>query len=223
MKASKYYFSGGVMFIRGLALFLCFAPSFLHAKEKWQQREQEKDITVYSQKIDGSGAARLKGVLYLPFSVDDAAKILMDIPNQITFIPFCKTIQVLKEELLGLDRKRTLVYQVNAIPVVSDRDMVLEALTWSENKDAQRIWRSEFKAVSDKGPPATKGMVRIAHLKGNWRLAPAPDEKGSILTYMNHAELGGLVPNFIVDSVRIKNMVKLLKGLRQRCMTVYRK
>ena len=67
------------------------------------------------------------------------------------------------------------------------------------------------------------GMVRIAHLKGNWRLAPAPDEKGSILTYMNHAELGGLLPNFIVDSVRIKNMVKLLKGLRQRCKAVYRK
>ena len=68
MKASRYYFNSSVMFIRGLALLLCFAPSFLHAKEKWQQREQEKDITVYSQKIEGSGAARLKGVLYLPFS-----------------------------------------------------------------------------------------------------------------------------------------------------------
>ena len=147
----------------------------------------------------------------------------MDIPNQITYIPFCKTIQVLGEESLGTERKRTLVYQINAIPVVSDRDMVLEALTWSETKMSQRIWRSEFKAVTDKGPPPTKGMVRISQLQGNWRLAPAPDKKGTILTYMNHTELGGLVPNFIVDSVRIKNMVKLLKGLRQRCMTVYQK
>lgn len=223
MKASDNYFNNGMVFPVGLVLWFLFASSFLHAQENWQQREQEKDITVYSQKKEGSDAARLKGVIYLPFSVDEAVKVLMDIPNQIKFIPFCKTIQVLKEDLLGVERKRTLVYQINAIPVVSDRDMVLEALTWSETKDAQRIWRSEFKAVTNKGPPAAKGMVRITQLEGNWRLAPAPNNKGTILTYMNHAELGGLVPNFIVDSVRIKNMVKLLKGLRHRCMTVYQK
>ena len=68
MKASRYYFNSGVIFIRGLVLLLCIAPSFLHAKEKWQQREQEKDITVYSQKIDGSGAARLKGVLSVSYT-----------------------------------------------------------------------------------------------------------------------------------------------------------
>ena len=223
MKASEDIFKNGMGCLRAVILLLICAPSFLYAQEKWQQREQEKGITVYSQKKEGSGAARLKGVLYLPFSVDDAAKVLMDIPNQINFIPFCKTIQVLQEDLIGVERKRTLIYQINAIPVVSDRDMVLEALTWSENKDAQRIWRSEFKALTDKGPPIVKGMVRIAQLKGNWTLAPAPDNKGTILTYMNHAELSGLLPHFIVDSVRIKNMVKLLKGLRQRCMTVYQK
>lgn len=218
----------GLLFRRPLLLgsavaFLFCIPFSVHAEDNWQQREQEKDITVYSQKQEGSGAAKLKGILYLPFSVDDAANVLMDIPNQITFIPFCKSIQIIEEESFGSERKRTLVYQLNELPVVNDRDMVLEALTWSDTKKSQRIWRSEFKAVLGQGPAPTRGVVRIKKLQGNWLLAPAPDHKGSILTYMNHVELGGLVPHFIVDSVRIKNMMKLLKGLRRRCMSVYRK
>ena len=205
------------------SIILCvwLAPTLSFGQTTWKQRAQEKGITVYSQKKEGSGAARLKGVLYLPFSVEDAAKVLMDVPNQITFIPFCKTIQLLGEEVMGPRRKRTLVYQVNGIPVVSDRDMVLEALTWAEHKDTRRVWNSKFKAVTDKGPPPQKGLVRLTQLQGSWRLAPAADKKGSILTYMNHAELGGIVPHFIVDSVRIKSMVKLLKGLRRRCKAVY--
>jgi hypothetical protein len=152
-----------LFFLSAVALLFCVPLSAL-ADDNWQERKQEKGITVYSQKQEGSGAANLKGILYLPFSVDDAANVLMDIPNQITFIPFCKTIQVIEEESLGTERKRTLVYQLNELPVVNDRDMVLETLTWSETKKSQRIWRSEFRTVLNKGPSPTRGIVRIKNL-----------------------------------------------------------
>ena len=148
------------------SIILCvwLAPTLSFGQTTWKQRAQEKGITVYSQKRR-QWCGTTQRCFVSPFSVEDAAKVLMDVPNPITFIPFCKTIQLLGEEVMGPGRKRTLVYQVNGIPVVSDRDMVLEALTWAEHQDTRRVWNSKFKAVTDKGPPPQKGLVRLLQLQ----------------------------------------------------------
>ena len=65
-----------------------------------------------------------------------------DIPNQKTFVPHMKSIKVLKEEKLPNGRVKQLIHQVNAVPVISDRDVVISAQTWSEPRDKGALWRS---------------------------------------------------------------------------------
>ena len=191
------------------------------AADTWEVREKVEGIVVFSQEKTGSGAAKLRGIINLDFSVEEVAKVLTDIPNQIHFVPNCKTSQVLEKEVLPNGRVYTLVYQLNAVPVVSDRDMLLEAITWPEGEGATRIWRSEFKAVLRDKPAVPEGVVRIENLHGDWLISAGAKGKGSVLTYTNHAELGGILPNFVVDSVRAKNMLKLLKALQERCRHIY--
>ncbi len=195
----------------------------VRAADTWEVREKAEGIVVFSQEKAGSGAAELRGIINFNFSVEEVAKVLTDIPNQIHFVPNCKTSQVLEEEVLPNGRVRTLVYQLNAVPVVSDRDMLLEATTWPEGEGASRVWRSEFKAVKKDTPVIPDGVVRIEKLHGNWQISAGAKGKGSVLTYTNHAELGGILPNFVVDSVRAKNMLKLLLALRKRCEELYKK
>tara|TARA_Y100001934_G_C12232925_1_gene716262 strand:- start:278 stop:1036 length:759 start_codon:yes stop_codon:yes gene_type:complete len=191
------------------------------AAAAWEVREKAAGIVVFSQDEPGSGAAKLRGIINLDFSVEEVAKVLTDIPNQVHFVPNCKTSQLLEKEVLANGRVYTLVYQVNAVPVVSDRDMLLEATTWPEGEGRTRVWRSDFKAVSREKPKVPDGVVRIENLYGDWHLEAGPRGKGSVLTYTNHAELGGILPHFVIDSVRAKNMLNLLLALRKRCEELY--
>ncbi|MDP7037599.1 MAG: hypothetical protein QGI45_00450 [Myxococcota bacterium] len=210
------------VFTAALFMVLVMFSSGAGAASAWEVREKAAGIVVFSQDEPGSGAAKLRGIINLDFSVEEVAKVLTDIPNQVHFVPNCKTSQVLEKKVLAKGRVYTLVYQVNAVPVVSDRDMLLEATTWPEGEGASRVWRSEFKAVSRTKPIVPDGVVRIENLHGDWVISAGVNGKGSVLTYTNHAELGGILPNFVIDSVRAKNMLNLLLALRKRCEVLYK-
>ena len=202
----------GIMLLPGLAL-----------AGGWEEREKGGGATVYSQEKSGSGVDTIKGIIQLPYTTDEVAKIMTDIPNQKTFVPHMKSIKVIKEETLANGRVKQLLHQVNAVPVISDRDVVISAQTWSEPRDKGAVWRSTFEAVTKVGPKVNPDIVRITKMKGQWTVKPTKDGKGSIVVYVFHAEVGGNVPDFVAESGQVDTVFEMLKNISARCRKLYGK
>jgi hypothetical protein len=189
----------------------------------WEEREKGGGAVVYSQEKAGSGVDTVKGIIQLPYTTDEVAKVMTDIPNQKSFVPHMKSIKILKEEKLSNGRVKQLLHQVNAVPVISDRDVVISAQTWSEARGQGSMWRSTFEAITNDGPKVNPDMVRITKMKGHWTIKPTKDGKGSIVVYVFHAEVGGSVPDFVAESGQVDTVFDMLKNLKTRCRNLYGK
>ncbi len=208
----------GVIVLSVLAL-----PGLASAGSTWKERKSGGGVAIYSRDKAGSGVATIKGIIRLPYSSDQVAKVMTDLPNQKYFVPHMKSIRVLKQEKLTGGRIKQLLHQVNALPVLKDRDVVIAAETWSKPQRAGKVWRSIFKAVTNAGPAADADTVRIRRMNGSWKIAPAREGKGSVVTYVSHTEVGGSVPDFVAELGQVGAIFDLLKNLRVRCWKVYGK
>ena len=128
---------------------------------------------------------------------------------------------MLKQKKLANGRIKQLLHRVNALPVLKDRDVVLEAVTWSHPQPPAPTWRSIFKALSDAGPAAHSDRARIRKLSGSWKIVPTQDGKGSVVTYLCHTEVGGTVPDFVAELGQVGAIHDMLKNLRKRCGKLY--
>ncbi len=206
-----------------IALWILAAPCQARAGSGWKERKKGDGVTVYSRARAGSGVDTIKGIIRLRFTSDQVGRVMTDLPNQKFFVPHMKSIRVLKQEKLPGGGIKQLLHQVNALPVLKDRDVVLEAKTWTEPRAGGKLWRSTFKAVTNAGPARSSDRVRIRKLKGSWRIMPSRDGKGSIVTYTCHTEVGGSVPDFVAELGQVGAIFDMLKNLRARCRKVHRR
>ena len=87
-----------------------------------------------------------------------------------------------------------VVYDQIHAPVVSDRDVTIRL---HKSADAHGGFEITFASASDAGPPPAPGYVRLAVVRGDWRIEPAA-EGGSNLAYQCYSEPGGAIPAFLV-------------------------
>ncbi len=188
------------------------------AGDKWEERDKGGGATIFSKDKAGSDVDVIKGVIQLPYTTAEVARILTSNDPRDTFIPDMKHFKILKEEKLPTGRLVQFIHQISAVPVISDREVIVRAETWSEPGDKGDTWHSTFKATLQNAPPPNADIVRIVQLEGAWVLKPTGDGKGSVFTYTAHAEVGGNVPDFMAESGQIDNLLQMLKNLRALCV-----
>ena len=196
-------------------------PGLVRAGAGWRERKTGDGVAVHSREMPGSAVERIRGIVRLAYTTDEVARVMTDLPNQKFFVPHMKSIRVLKQKRLANGRIKQLLHQVNALPVLKDRDVVLEAVTWSKPQPPAPTWRSTFKAVSNAGPVAHSDRVRIRKLSGSWKIVPTRNGKGSVLTYICHTEVGGAAPDFVAELGQVGAIHDMLKNLRARCRKLY--
>jgi len=87
-----------------------------------------------------------------------------------------------------------VVYDQIHAAVVSDRDVTIRI---HKSGDARGGFDITFESTSDVGPPPATGYVRLAAVRGSWRIEPAADG-GSNIAYRCYSEPGGAIPAFLV-------------------------
>lgn len=83
-------------------------------------------------------------------------------------------------------------------PLFSDRDIVTRGESSADSASGAR--RVDWRAIDHPGAPRTDGTIRIEHAAGFWVFAPA-GEKRSNVTYENYVDLGGSLPQWLVQRI----------------------
>lgn len=205
----------------GWFLVVALTASAAWADGGWSKEDSGQDMTLYSRDMADSGIDTLKIEATLAYSPDEVAGILNDISQLGTYMPAIKSTRIVSEKKRADGHVIYVLYQVNNVPVVTDRDVVLLTDTWSVGEGASKVWHSTFKAVSDRGPKATDDYVRITRLNGGWTLTPMEGGKSSRFVYTMHAEVGGNVPDFMVQNGQEDSLMEMVSGLKKRCAKIY--
>lgn len=201
-----------------VCLFFIGMPS-ADAAEAWVLQDSSADLRVYSRATPGSGMDTIKASIQLEHPAESVAAVLTDISQQHTFVPHMRSIEVLKKTTLADGKFRQLIYQVNSLPIIDDRDVVLSSLTWDETVKGLRIWKSTFKAITDKGPPPRDDMVRIEKMVGAWTVRERVPGRSCTVTYITHTEVGGMIPDILAREGQLSALADLLLALQKRVAT----
>lgn len=191
----------------GLCCLLLTSFSFqLHASNEWSLEKEESGIKISSRSIDHSDFKEFKAEMTLTTSIDAILAVFQD-PNSFTrWVHQCASAEIIQQDSF-LD---VYVYQVSDMPLlVSDRDVVIhDVYTYS---DDYKHWAIDVQAVEGMVPKTDK--VRVTESQGTYNLYDMDD--GTIkIVWFQHADPGGALPSWLVNSLIVDLPFNTLDNLR---------
>ncbi|MBX7113252.1 MAG: hypothetical protein K1X64_02875 [Myxococcaceae bacterium] len=173
---------------------LCGAPS-LAADEGWQL-VVEGPITVKNREKPGAPAIKevwAEGEIAAP--VRDIQEALMTPKRFKNFMPNLKdSYEVSKPAADG----STFVYTMLNLPVVSNRDYVVQVWLEESAADGGTTFRNRWSAVPDKLPERSN-FVRVKVNDGSWQVKAIGDGSKSWVVYKFSFDPAGSIPGFVTS------------------------
>lgn len=190
-----------------LAIVALLLPMHALADEKaWVDAHDDDGIRVWYRDRADLGGRQVKAEVVIEAPPQQVFEVLSDVSRYTEFMPYLEKLEVLET----LDDGR-IQYEVVNAPVVSRRDYVLR-ITVAKLAEG---WRIDWKpAAEGKGPPASKGKVRVEVNEGSYLIEP--HEKGTKLSYALLTHPGGSIPSWIAKRSNTSAVPDLLDGIRRR-------
>ncbi len=178
----------------------------------WELREETDGIRVYTLPVENSRIRAFKAETVLDGSLERVMAIMSEPGSCVEWVHQCA-------ESYGLpdgEFNERYAYSVNAMPwPVSDRDYVLRIETESE-ADGDRVIMN-MEAVEGK-KSEKNGYVRVNTSYTIYEFERTEDDQ-TRMTWYQHAEPGGSIPNWLVNrlltDLPVKSLEKLNELLRQ--------
>jgi hypothetical protein len=114
------------------------------------------------------------------------------------------------QELLVDQGDVQIVYLRIATPLIADRDLVLRNERRIDPEAG--IYRFEWRAVPEQGPPVPDGVVRIERSEGSWVFQPRGDAHTQVV-FTSLTDVGGRVPAWLVNRVYRGRVLSQFEGL----------
>ena len=156
------------------------------ADEAWEVTSSKDGVTVSKRKVSGSKYYEYQLVATAPvppatFQDKVWKGVLDDAPPSVQ-----------KREVIRKSETEMVVYDHIHAKVVSDREVVLRLVRWSEGG----VYYMSFDTANELGPLPDGKCVRLPSVHGKWSISA--DGGGSKLVYRCYSEPGGSVPAFLV-------------------------
>jgi hypothetical protein len=127
---------------------------------------------------------------------------LLDYPHQVGVIARLSESRVLQQ---GANWIR--VYQRLNLPVISDRDFILQ-VSWGQEPKREVRWIA-YRAISDPKIPPRDGIVRVNYHEGSWQLKPLDGGRATWLRFQVTIDLAGWLPKWMAKSSAGKELPAL--------------
>lgn len=185
-----------------------FFISTLMFANKWEKEMTESGITVWTRSIKGSDIKQVKAYTVIKQHPDiiwaglqESDKFLKVMPNVVA-----------KQDFEKCGENCKLTFQKIHKSPLKDRVYVIK-VQWkrTEDENGKIVIHHTYKHV--KGHAKAKGGLEVSNIFGRWGLI-SEDGKKTKFTYVNHVDLGGMVPSSLVNSSLSENAFKFLKQLR---------
>lgn len=175
--------------------------------EDWKVAKDEDGIKVSLSEVPGSQYKAYQGVTLINAPVAKIRALQEDVAGACAWIHECKTQKLLKHE----GDKSWTYTQFNTPWPVTPRDSVL-LVTSNTAPDGTLTRTLEGQPTY---LPEEKGFVRVAQVKGFWKLVPKGANQTEV-TYQVHTEPGGSVPSWLANKFVVDAPFNTLKALKER-------
>ena len=165
---------------------------------------EDQGVTVYQDKEARSVRVAAEGEFDGP--PEEVLKALLSFERQQRVIKRLSQSWILER---GPDS--LVVYQHLNLPVVSDRDYVLN-VRWGGDGTAR--WVS-FHAVRQQGPAPRDGIVRVTDHEGSWQLRPLRGGKATLVRFQMTLDVAGDIPRWLVRIHAGQEVLDLFASVRK--------
>lgn len=124
-------------------------------------------------------------------------QVLLDYDAQLGHVGRLSEVKVLER-----GPSSAVVYQRLNLPIVADRDYVLD-VNWGARGD--QLWILH-KAIAGRGPAPRDGVVRVTDHVGRWLLKPAQGGAATVACFETRIDMSGSIPRFMVRSGTAKEL-----------------
>ncbi len=174
------------------------------SSQNWQLKKEASGIKIYTRTIQGYKLKEFKGVATVDADLKEIEEALRDAKNHSEWLANCEESEILEDR-----GDEMIVYSVTEAPFpLSDRDNVAEIIFKKNGSDLKVTLEGKPNYIPEKDD-----YVRVPFLSAYWLLEPLSDGKTQV-TYQVHADPGGSVPTWLVNSFAVDNPYKTLECLR---------
>ena len=198
--------SGPAAFVA--ALLLLGAPAGA-AEDEWRDVADKEGIVVSVLERPDQELPLLRGVTVIPAGPVAISDVIRDVPRQCEWMHQCKEARILEET-----PEAVFIYNRTGLPwPVADRDVVLRTELHVIEPDVEV--HAVATATDQPSLPEVKGVVRMQHLRGEFRLRiQAPGE--TRVEYRLDIDPGGSIPTWLVKRTSRDIPFHTLRNLRKR-------
>ena len=175
--------------------------------EDWKVAKDEDGIKVSLSEVPGSQYKAYQGVTLINAPVAKISALQEDVAGACAWIHECKTQKMLKHE--G-DKSWTYTQFNTPWPVTPRDSVLLVTSTTAPDGTLTRTLEGTPTYLPDE-----KGFVRVAQVKGFWKLVPKGANQTEV-TYQVHTEPGGSVPSWLANKFVVDAPFNTLKALKER-------
>ncbi|MGR6874256.1 START domain-containing protein [Pseudomonas sp. HK3] len=176
----------------------------------WQleAHDEDKDIKVFTREVEGSELKEFKGVTHIKADVNAFVALLKDDPQATSWMHNVIVFDV-KDRI---NDEETVIYTVNEAPwPVTNRDVYIRSVMTA---DAHGVVTSSIKAESDYGD-INEDYVRMPNVNGQWVFTPQAEGIVEVV-YQAHANPGGSLPDWLVNSIVVETPMETLTNLHEK-------
>ena len=189
----------------------------------WERESSDGGVALFSRAVPGSDLDGLRAEIVVNAGLSTVLTVLRRIQEFPRFMPGMVRSEILESYEDTASSTSSLTYQRLTFRLLEDRDVVLKSSLRPLDSTGLRGWRIDFWSVTGKGPPSPSGVIRIKHLRGGWTLIPLDGGESTRVVYQRHIDLGGSVPDWLVNRGARKSMRKTLLNLNAYCQEANRK
>ena len=177
------------------------------ARADWRPVLAKEGIEVSQQPVEGRKVPMFRAVGTVAADPDRVLEVLQDVDQHTRWMPELTESRVVRQT-----EDEIWVYRLQNAPwPVSDRDMVVRSRI--QVIDPGKDFRIDFDAVTLDEVPPSRGVIRVSHLHGHYRVQSiAPGRSRG--EYEVDVDLGGSLPDWLASQVGRDNPIDTMLGLR---------
>jgi hypothetical protein len=200
-----------IKFLQGSVLVLLSALSFsVVAADDWNEAtyDKENDIRIFTRHVEGSDTLAFKAITHVTGRLTAGVALLQDAQRTKDWVFNCKIM----EEIELISDTQGIYYMITNMPwPVKDRDSITETRVSQDQESL--VVRVDMKARNDVFP-SNDDFIRIKEMSGYWLFTPIEGNQIEVV-YEAHADPGGGLPSWLVNSFLVDAPLNTLRGFRQ--------
>ena len=180
------------------------------AADDWNEAtyDKENDIRIFTRHVEGSDTLAFKAITHVTGRLTAGVALLQDAQRTKDWVFNCKIM----EEIELISDTQGIYYMITNMPwPVKDRDSITETRVSQDQESL--VVRVDMKARNDVFP-SNDDFIRIKEMSGYWLFTPIEGNQIEVV-YEAHADPGGGLPSWLVNSFLVDAPLNTLRGFRQ--------